>query len=281
MFSKVSGLIAGVCLCAGGFTGVAISAVAQQSASELPPPKVLVAVVEELKPGKSGAVHEKAENAFQVALKENKSNTHYLAMNSLSGPPRAIFLYRYDSFAAWEKAHMADSANPALASALDSADAADGELLENLSYNAYSYREEMSNPVPADMAKMRYMDITRITVKPGHRAEWEEYMKLSKAAVTKVKPNSRWTTYQSEYGWQNGGIFLIFRPLHSLDEVDARIADTMKVREATGDGAKRVAELAASCIESSQRNLFAFDPQMSYVPEDWAKSDSFWKKKGE
>ena len=280
MLRRSFGVIAGLCLCAGGFTGAVVSAAAQQSASELPPPKVLVAVVEELKPGKGGAVHEKTESAYHRALKENKSNTHYLALNAISGPPRALFLYRYDSFAAMEKQHMADYSNSTLATALDTADVADGDLLANQSFSVYSYREEMSNPVPTDMAKMRYMDITRITIKPGHRVEWEEYMKLNKAAILKVKPNSRWTTYQSEYGWQNGGVFLIIRPLRSMDEVDTRIADVPKIREAAGD-LKHMAELSAAAIESSQRNLFAFDPQMSYLPDDWAKSDSFWQKKGE
>lgn len=269
---------AGVCLLAGGLVGGSIAA-AQESKSALPPPKVLVVFVEQLKPGKSGSLHEKTESAFQKALGDAKSTNYYLAMNAISGPPRALFLYRYESFAEIEKVHQAEHAQSALGTALDAADQADGELLTTEAYNAFTYREELSNPVPADMAKMRYMDITRITVRPGHRAEFDDYMKLNKAAVTKVVPDARWTTYESQYGWENGGVYIIIRPLRSLEEVDTRLANGPKVREATGDNAKKLGEMAASCIESSQRNLYIFDPQMSYLPPDWAKSDPFWEHK--
>ena len=272
-------LFAGLCLLTGSLFGAGV-AYGQESKSALPPPKVLVVFVENLKPGKAGATHEKTEEAFQRALGDAKSTNYYLAMNSISGPPRSLFLYRYESFAEAGKQREMEHANSALGNALDAADSADGELLSNESWNAYSFREDLSHVTPLDLAKMRYMDITRITVKPGHRAEFEEYMKAAGAATTKAVPDARFTVYESQYGWEIGGVYLIFRPLRSLDDVDTRIANGPKVREATGDGGKHVSELAASCIESSQRNLYSFDPQMSYLPEDWAKSDSFWAHKG-
>ncbi len=272
-------LLAGLCFVAGGLfsTGVA----AAQSASAQPPPKVLAVFIEELKPGKGGALHEKTESAFQRALGDAKSTNYYLAMNAISGPPRALFLYRYDSFAEMGKKRDEEHAQSALGSALDAADQADGELITTETWNAFSFREDLSHVVPVDMAKMRYMDITRITVKPGHRADFEEYMKLTGAAIAKVNPTARYTVYESQYGWENGGIYIILRPLHSLDEVDTRIANAPKMREATGDGGKKVADLFAACAQSSQRNLYSFDPQMSYLPEDWAKSDPFWQHKGQ
>jgi len=254
-------------------------AVAQESQSALPPPKVLVAFLEELKPGKAGSMHEKTEGAFQRALGDAKSTNYYLALHAVSGPPRELFLYRYDSFAELEKKYAAEHADTTLGNALDAADQADGELLTTESYSAFSFRDDLSNPVPADLAKMRYMDITRITLKPGHHAEFDQYMKLTKSAVTQVNPKARWTTYQSQYGWENGGVYIIIRPIRSLEEVDTRLANAAKVRAATGDDGKRLAELFGSCIQSFQRNLYAFDPQMSYLPEDWAKSDSFWQHK--
>lgn len=272
-------LFAALCLIAGSLLGTGF-AVAQQSASMQPPPKVLVVFVEELKPGKAGAVHEKTESAFQRALGDAKSRNYYLAMNAISGPPRALFLYRYNSFAEAGKMREMEHADSALGKALDAADQADGELLSTEAWNALSFREDLSHVTPIDMAKMRYMDITRITIKPGHRDEFEEYMKLNGAAITKAVPDARYTVYQSEYGWENGGVFVIFRPMQSLEQVDTRLANSPKVREATGDSGKRLGALAASCIQSSQRNLYSFDPQMSYLPEDYAKSDPYWQHKG-
>jgi hypothetical protein len=38
--------------------------------------------------------------------------------------------------------------------------------------------------------------------------------------------------------------------------------------------------LTAATVESSQTNLFVFNPRMSYASEDWIKADpEFWKPK--
>ena len=43
---------------------------------------------------------------------------------------------------------------------------------------------------------------------------------------------------------------------------------------------KKFSELLAAAIESSQHNLFAFSPSMSYVSDEWIKADpDFWKPK--
>ena len=43
---------------------------------------------------------------------------------------------------------------------------------------------------------------------------------------------------------------------------------------------KKARELAAASIESSQTNLFSFEPKMSYVSPEWAKADpTFWHAK--
>ena len=98
----------------------------------------------------------------------------------------------------------------------------------------------------------------------------------------KARPDAVWSTYESQYGWENGGVFLIIQPLRSLEDVDRRIADRDKVREAMGEGGlPKLRALAASCIQSSQRNLYAFNPEMSYVYPEWVKSDpAFWQRKG-
>jgi hypothetical protein len=81
-------------------------AAAQEKSGVTPPPKVLLIDREFLKPGKGGAPHEKTESAFVQAAMRAKEPTHYLAMNSLSGKNRALFLFGYDSFEAWEKDNM-------------------------------------------------------------------------------------------------------------------------------------------------------------------------------
>ena len=42
----------------------------------------------------------------------------------------------------------------------------------------------------------------------------------------------------------------------------------------------RQRELAAAAVESSQRNLYAFDPAMSYASDEMVSADpTFWKRK--
>ncbi|MFY9531403.1 MAG: hypothetical protein WBC04_05690 [Candidatus Acidiferrales bacterium] len=83
------------------------------------------------KPGKAGMVHDKTESAFVQAMTRAKWPTHYVAMTSLSGKQRALFLTQYASFEAWEEDSAAVEKNTALSAALDRASMADGELLDS------------------------------------------------------------------------------------------------------------------------------------------------------
>src|SRR5271165_7133833 len=83
------------------FIASAPLAVFAQQNGVLPTQKVLVITREVTKPGKDGTPHQKTEGAFVHALAAAKSDIHYYAVTSLSGPPRALFLSAFSSFAAW------------------------------------------------------------------------------------------------------------------------------------------------------------------------------------
>src|ERR1700733_8903870 len=125
VMKKLIGLSVGLGLL---FIGSGIAS-AQEMPDKMGPPKVLVIMREFLKPGKSGSLHEKTESAFVNAMAAAKWPTHYFAADSLSGPSRSLFFVGYDSFAAWEKDNTATQNNTTLASALDRASIADGDLL--------------------------------------------------------------------------------------------------------------------------------------------------------
>jgi hypothetical protein len=65
----------------------------------------------------------------------------------------------------------------------------------------------------------------------------------------------------------------------TLAEVDRTFTeDDPQFRAAVGDdGMKKLGELEASSVESLQHRLFAFNPRMSYVTDEWMKADDFWK----
>lgn len=270
-------MLALLVLLAVGISGIAAG---QDKPTAMMPPKVLTITREYTKPGKSGTQHEKTESAFVQAMTRAKWPTHYLAVESLSGKSRALFLTGYDSFAAWENDTLATEKNPTLSAALDRAWAADGELLSETDGAVLAFREEYSLRPQVDIPHMRYFEITVFQVKQGHDKDWDEIVKLVTAAYKKI-PDAHWTAYASVYGFPDT-TYVIFNPMKSAAEIDKNFAEGKEFEAAMGEaGMKKLSELSAAAIESSQTNLFAFNPRMSYVSDDWVKADpEFWKPKG-
>lgn len=280
MLSKTIGMCAGLCLLIGGACGLP-GATAQETAAKVTtPPKVLVIDIEWLKPGKGGSAHQRTENAFIQANEKAKVPIHYLALEALSGPPRSLFFFSYDSFAALEKERQQEMSDTALSADIDRAYAEDGELLSSMARNIFTLRDDLMHESGVAIATMRYMQITRVTVRPGHQADWEEYLKMLRSNLDKTQPARHIALYQSAFGWENGGIWLLITPMKSLDEVDQANANSATFMRNMGDtNMKRYRELAGLAIESSQRNLYAFNPEMSYVQDEWVTTDPFWKRK--
>ena len=260
--------LAGFCVCA---------VPAQEKASV---PKILQIQREFLKPGKAGNIHEAKESAFIEALSRAKWPTHYIGMTSLSGKSRALFFTMYDSFEAWEKDGAAAQKNAALSSALDRAYSADGELQDSTDTGVFVFREEMSLRPRPDLSGARFMEISGYHVRPGHNKEWMEAVKLVKAAYEKGVPDSHWGMFEQHYGG-DGGTYLVLTSHKSLAEVDKGLLDDKQFMAAMGeDGMKKLSELVAACVESSQHQLFAINPHMSYVSDEWMKSSpDFWNVK--
>jgi hypothetical protein len=246
-----------------------------------PTPKVLVIQREVLKPGRAGATHLKTESAFVQAMTAAKWPTHYFAAESLSGVSRALFFIGYPSFAAWEKDNQDTAKNATLSAAFDHASFVDGEQLAEYSSGAFLFNEESSLGADIDIAHMRYFEITQFHVRAGHEKDWDDLVKMYKSTYGKAAPNAKWAVFDSMYGMENGGLHLVFIPMRSMAEIDQSLLDAKKFEAALGmDGLKRLGELSAACIESSQSNLFQFNPKMSYPPDEWVKADpGFWKPK--
>jgi hypothetical protein len=243
------------------------------------PPKVLNVLREYTKPGKNGVSHEKTEAAFVQALTAAKWPSHYLAVDSMSGKPRTLFLTAYDSFEAMEKDMKSFEKNAALSAAVDHAGVVDGELLSDTDSSDLAYREDLSLRGGTDIPHMRYFEISLFHIKPGHDKDWEELVKMYQKAFENM-PDVHWATYEAVYG-QPDNTFIIFNPMKSASEIDKGFANGKAFEAAMGEeGMKKLRELTAATIESSQTNLFAFNPRMSYVGEDWIKADpDFWKPK--
>jgi hypothetical protein len=269
----LTGVLLGTCLLFGG------GSVAAQE-STMPPPKVLVISREFVKPGKTGMVHDKSESSFVEAMAKAKWPTHYFAVSSLSGRSRVLFLTGYSSFDAWEKDDHAMRKNAALMASLDRATVTDGDLLSDYDQAVATFSEEQSLRPNIDIAHMRYFEISQFVVKPGHRREWNELVKMAIAGYQNV-PAMHWATYEVQYAQADGPVYIVFSGLKAASEIDAEPGQDKDFLAAMGeDGMKKFSELESSALSAVQTNLFSFTPSMSYVSDDWVKADpDFWKRK--
>ncbi len=274
---KVSSFLLGLSL---AVTCVCVAAAQEMSPGNASIPKVLQITREFVKPGKAGMAHDKTEDAFVDAMRRAKWPTYYLGMNSLSGKSRALFLTWYDSFEAWQKDSDATDKNAALSSALDRASMADGELLDSVDQGVFYYRDEMSLRRRPDLSQMRYLEAIVFHVRSGKDKEWDEVVKMFKAGYEKAVPGAHWGMFEEIYGG-NGGTFLMLIAHKSLAEIDQSFAEDKQFEAAMGeDNMKKLDELYGACVESDQQQLFAFNPHMSYVQDEWIKADpGFWKPK--
>ena len=259
--------------------GLAAPQEGQDTSGTMPPSKVLVVSREFLKPGRGGQPHEKTESAFVQAMARAKWPTHYVAANALTGKARTLFFTGYESFDAWEKDTVATQKNAALSAALDRASISDGDLLSETDGSVLVYNEEQSLRAQIDPAHLHYVEISLFRVRPGHRKEWSDAVKLVKEAYDKI-PDAHWITYEAMYG-QEDAAYVVFVPLKSAAEIDQAMERDKQFLSAMGEeGMKKLGELEAAAVEFTQTNLFQFSPKMSYPPDAWVKADpEFWKPK--
>ncbi len=251
-------------------------------AQDSAPPKVLVITREYVKPGKSGEAHDKAESAFVQAYMKAKWPTYYLALTSLSGKSRALFFTFYESFDAWEKDAAAQAKDATLSAALERAASADGELLDSSDQGVFVYEPDFSLHPKYGDPKRRAMEISSYHVRPGHYEEWSQLVKLVRGAYEKSDPEAHWGCYRAQYG-APGGTYLFLTGLRSASEIDAGFEKNKGFISTLGEnGLKRLGELESASVESSDHQLFVFNPKMSYASDEYIKADAdFWAPKEE
>jgi hypothetical protein len=270
---RISPILLGICITLGG---AAVAAAQDAPASSAP--KILQITREWLKPGKSGMLHDKSETAFVQAMARAKNPTHYVALNSLSGKTRAIYLTQYESFDAVEKDAKNNEKNAALSADLERASVADGDLLDSMDQALFMREDELSYHSHRDLSDARYLEIMAFHVKPGHEREFREGVKMVQDAHAKGETSAHWAMYSLLYG-SEGNIFLVLSSKKSLSEIDTGFSENPKLMSALGeDGMKKLDELVQASIESSTQNLYSINPHQSYVEDSWAKADpDFWK----
>lgn len=240
--------------------------------------RVLMIQREITKPGKDGAVHEATEANFIRAVQANKGNIHYVALTSLTGVSRALFISAYPSLQAIEQERRAIPA--AALTAMDKAMVADGDALSEQSASIWLRRDDLSTNIAGPPVGMRMLEVSEYVVKPGHVHEFEELAKMYVNAAKDI-PEFHWTAYQMAYGHSDSATYLVFTALKSGAEADAEFAAGKRFEDAIGgDGMKKMTELESASVATEMTNLFVVNPKMSIPTDAMVKAEpDFWRPK--
>lgn len=249
------------------------------------PPKVLYIVKEDIKPGMMGA-HNKHSASFASIFRMLDTPNHRIALVPVAGSENeVVYITGCDSFKELEDTLNGTDKKMAGVSGNTKAD------LERLNKEAPDlhagmrdmfalFRPDLSFNPGVDIRTMRYFSITTTRVRPGHDAQYNDYLqKMLNVARQKAKvDNLHVAAYQVISGAQ-AGTYIFFRPMKSLAALDEQIP--MKVRAAMSDDMKKDADKAsADAIMSTESSIYWFSPDMSYVEKDFAAGDpAFWNPK--
>ena len=245
------------------------------------PPTLLVIYREEVKPGK-GAAHAANEQAWAAAFTKGQAPVRWLGMTSIAGPSEAWFLSRYDSYADFQKTEDAMDASAALTAEQDKFSAQDGDLLNRTSTIMARYQPALSYQPNVAIAKMRYMQVDIVQVRPGRGGDFTDAWRSIVAAHEKAKMNEHWAVYAVQSGMPTG-TFLFMYAHTSLDALD--LAQPMhtgnEYRDAVGEsGRRRQNEIMQDAVATQQTMLFAFRAGMSLLSKDFISQDpAFWTPK--
>ncbi|MGA7859354.1 MAG: hypothetical protein WCA11_15575 [Terracidiphilus sp.] len=272
--SKIGPIMLGLSL---AFAGTSMAAA--QDAATSTAPVILQITREFTKPYKGGAANDKTESAFIEAQTKAQFPAYYVAMNSMTGKARALFMTRYSSFAEWEKDNKIIETNHALGAEMESAGIADGELLDSVDSEVFTLNRELSYHSHNDLANHRFYQIMVFHVKPGHHKDWVDVVNMVKAAHDKMGDSAHWGMYQVAFGTEDG-TYIAITGDPTMAVIDQAFADGKKFVEAMGgeEGMAKLDALFGAAVDSSHTELFAINPRQSYVSEDWIKTDpAFWK----
>ncbi|MGH9927880.1 MAG: hypothetical protein ACREA9_01495 [Pyrinomonadaceae bacterium] len=249
------------------------------------PPKVLLIVREDIKPGMM-ATHNRHSAEFANIFGKLQTPNHRIALVPVAGSENeVIYVTGADTFAEVEGIQKATddkmaAAGGSMKADLDRLDKEAPVLHAGMRDMLAIYRPELSFNPGVNVPQMRYFSITTTRVRPGYDAQYAEYVqKVINVARQKAKVDNLHVAVFQVISGAPGGTYMIFRPMKSMAELDDPIG--AKVRAAMSDDQKMDADKSArEAIMSSENSTYAFAPRMSYVEKDMAAVDpAFWNPK--
>lgn len=266
------------CMAIVASAAIGLAARAQQNSAPSGPSPVLVTVREVPQPG-AEADHAALEAQYASALNASKAAEYYLGMGAITGKQQTLFLSGYASLEQMAAVHNFDEFT--LGEKLAGLDQQHSELLADQNTAIWLFRPLLSNPNPANLAQMRFMEMIHIHVRLGHAAEFAQVTEQMRDAWAKTDPDFHFSVYQQIYGSATDDSYLIVIPVKSLADIDHHHSLVGKYSQSLGEQAqKQMLDFVRQNYNSTESNLFAFTPAMSRLPASWTKTDAdFWTPK--
>lgn len=253
------------------------------------PPPALLIVREDIKPGQMPA-HNKHSAAFAKIFAALQTNSYRIAMAPIAGNENEVlYITPAGSFAEIERMQQETDKKMGAASGATRAELARlekeaPELHAGMRDMFAIYRPDMSYDPDVDIAKMRYFAVTTVRIRPGTEDAYVDYIRnISNVAREKAKAELHIAAFQIIAGSNAapGATFMFFRPIKSIADYDLKIAP--RVRQAMSDDQKKKADkMAGEIAINSETSVYAFMPQMSYLPKEMiARDPAFWSPKPE
>ena len=241
-------------------------------------PKLLTIVREEVKPGKS-AEHARHEAGWPAAFEKAKSPDYYIAMTSLTGPTEAWYVVPYASHAAIAETMKREDKDPVLSAELGRLSARDAEFVHRVSVIQAAGRPDLSFGTFPDTAKMRFLEITTFTIRPGKGDQFDAIAKVYATLRKRVAPNSSYRIYSVISGMP-GPAYLIFSSVTDYAQFDQEMENHVKTIKAATPQEKAELDKWSEIVVKEESQRFKLDPGQSYVPKETRATDpEFWSPK--
>jgi hypothetical protein len=243
------------------------------------PPDILLLVRQKFQFGKESA-RQKLDVAISKACDRIKVPNSWIDLESVTGKPERLSFDPFDSFAQIDDAFVGwaqiFASHPELARMQQELRA----LETNERTIIASRRSDLSyDAAIIDLSKARFMRMLEVRVRPGHEDDFVEAFKILRAAYTTTHAGLHWVVYQVNVGMPTP-TFLAFVPMQAIGQNDDLLSLRGVLRDAEGEGADRMQQIARDAYLSSESNIYAISPQMSHVSKEFAAGDpDFWSPK--
>lgn len=273
---SVTVTVAMVALAAFACIGGASGETSDSARPETAPPSLVVLVHQRFRADESAA-RDQWEIATARGLRQVDVPNSWIVLESVTGEPEVLSFDPFDSFAQIGKAFSRWGAifasHPALAklqAQIDGALASQRTIVA-VRRDDLSYRAER-----IDLSKARFLRVLEVRLHPGHEDEFMEAFRALSAAYEKTDSDLPWVVYQVNSGMPSPAFFA-FVAMRELAQNDDLLAQRPRLREAEGEAAERMQQIARTAYAHTESNLYAINPAKSHVSKEFAASDpEFW-----